>query len=330
MSGPPEPRPPIARSLAFPVSEYRRRLAKAEAGVDAARLDALLTTITANICWLTGFQTIASYSFALFAALVRPGREPVLISSDFESHNALIDAWIDDVRTYGVMDDPIEAVAGLLRSVGLDHGRIGIETGHGAMTIGQIDQLRELVPGATFVDASGVAERARAVKSALELDALREAGRIASVGMAAALATVAPGVTDNDVADAVIRAGGEHFAIVPIVTAGRRSGIPHTSFRRNRLEPGDPVFIEVCGTYLRYSAAMLRTASLGEPAPDVRRAFEACLASVETLLREVRAGIPASTVARAAGAAMRAIEPNPDLARLLRRLDRSQLHAHLF
>jgi Xaa-Pro dipeptidase len=132
--------------------------------------------------------------------------------------------------------------------------------------------------------------------------------------MAAALAAVAEGATDNDVAaaasDAVIRAGAEHFAIVPIVTAGRRSGIPHTTFRRNRLAAGDPVFIEVCGTYSRYSAPMLRTASVGEPPAAVRRAHDACRASVETLIAETRAGVPARDVARLAGEAMRAIEPS--------------------
>jgi Xaa-Pro aminopeptidase len=152
------------------------------------------------------------------------------------------------------------------------------------------------------------------VKSDEELAAMREAARISSLGMHAALDTVRLGATDNDVAAAamaeVVRAGGEHFAIVPIVTSGRRSGIPHTTFRRTRLERGDPVFIEVCATYQRYSAPMLRTASVGEPSADIRRAHEACRASVETLIAEIRPGIPAGQVARRAGAAMRAIEPS--------------------
>ena len=119
-------------------------------------------------------------------------------------------------------------------------------------------RLRDALPDAEWIDASGTIERLRSVKSAEELDALRAAGRISSAGMAAALAAVREGATDNDVAaaaaEAVIAAGGEHFSIVPIVTSGRRSGIPHTSFRRNRLERGDPVFIEVCGTWSRYAA----------------------------------------------------------------------------
>ncbi len=246
--------------------------------------------------------------------LVEPGRLPVLVSSDFESHNASLDSWVDDVRTYGVMDDPIVAIADLLRSRGLDGARIGIETGYNALTIGQHAALTAALPNVRLVPADGTIERLRMVKSAEELDALRAAARISSAGMQAALDAVRVGATDNDVAaaavEAVVRGGGEHFAIVPIVTSGRRSGIPHTTFRRQRLEPGDPVFIEVCATYQRYSSPMLRTASIGEPSAAVRRAHDACRASVDTLVAEIAPGKPAAAVARRAGAAMRAIEPD--------------------
>ena len=302
------------RSLAFSPAEYRRRWEATQAAVDAAPFEALLTTGLGNICWVSGFQTLASYSFALYALLVHPGRPPLLVSSDFESHNASLDSWVEDVRTYGVMADPVNAIAEVLRERGLGSGVIGIETGYGAQTIGQLARLQALLPSARFVPADGTIERLRAVKSSEELDALREAARISSIGMRAALDAVTPRGTDNDVAAAamasVVSAGGEHFAIVPIVTSGRRSGIPHTTFRRTRLERGDPLFIEVCATYLRYSSPMLRTASIGEPSTQIRRAFDACRASVETLIANVGPGIPARVVAQKAGAAMRAIEPS--------------------
>jgi Xaa-Pro dipeptidase len=299
--------------LAFSVAEYQRRAAAAKAATADRTLDAFLSTSLGNICYLTGFQTIASYGFALYATLVQPDRDVVLLSSDFESHNAAIDSWVERVVTYEVMADPVESLIALLVSAGLEEGRVGIETGYGALTVAQADELRRRLPRVQWVEASGMIEALRAVKSEEELQAMRQAARISSAGMAAAVAAVSPGATDNDVAaaaaGAVLREGGEHFSIVPIVTAGRRSGIPHTSFRRYRLEPGDPVFIEVCASYQRYAAPILRTVSVGEPSAPIRRAFDACLASVETLLREVRAGVQAREVAARAGAAMRAIEP---------------------
>lgn len=303
-----------AATLAFSAAEYRRRFDNAQREVSALHLDALLSTSLGNICYLTGFQTIASYGFALYAALVQPDRDCALISSDFESHNATIDSWVADVHAYPVMADPIDAIVDLLRSRGLDHARVGIETGYGAQTIAHADRLRRRLPDVNWIDASGTIEALRAIKSNAELEVMREAARISSAGMVAAIGACSIAATDNDVAaaaaNAVFREGGEHFSIVPIVTSGRRSGIPHTSFRRNRLEPGDPVFIEVCASFQRYAAPVLRTVSIGEPSAAVRRAFDACLASVDTLLHEVRAGVAARDVAARAGTAMRAIEPS--------------------
>ena len=56
--------------LAFSLDEYRRRFERMQSRVADRGLDALLSTSLGNICWLTGFQTLASYGFALYAALV--------------------------------------------------------------------------------------------------------------------------------------------------------------------------------------------------------------------------------------------------------------------
>ena len=98
-------------ALAFSIGEYTRRRRLAEGAVAAQGLDAFLTTILGNICWLTGFQTIASYGFTLYATLIDPGRDVVLVSSDFESHNATLDSWVTEVRTYAVMADPIDSAS---------------------------------------------------------------------------------------------------------------------------------------------------------------------------------------------------------------------------
>ena len=198
--------------LAFSLEEYGRRFQLTQSAVAGRDLDALLSTSLGNICWLTGFQTLASYGFALYAALIEPGREPTLVSSDFESHNAGLDCWVTDVVVYPVMADPTIAIAELLRARGLQAARIGIETGYGALTIDHMNRLRAHLPDVRWIDVSGSVEGLRAIKSADELVVMREAGRIASAGMTAALDAVALGATDNDVAAAasaaVIRGGG--------------------------------------------------------------------------------------------------------------------------
>jgi Xaa-Pro aminopeptidase len=152
------------------------------------------------------------------------------------------------------------------------------------------------------------------IKSLPEIEVMRQAAAITSAGFAAAVAAIRAGALDNDVAraayDTIIGAGGEDFSLQPIVTSGRRSGIPHSTFHRTPLKEGDVLLLELSTAYQRYDVHAMRTASIGEPPVAVRRAFDACLASVESLLQNIRGGASAREVARKAGGRLRAMEPD--------------------
>src|SRR5262249_47151841 len=80
----------------------------------------------------------------------------------------------------------------------------------------------------------------KTVKSPCELQYVRQAASWSTLGMHAAIDAVTEGATDNDVAaaayHAVIRAGSEYMCYAPIVTSGRRSGVPHSTHQRVPLE----------------------------------------------------------------------------------------------
>jgi Metallopeptidase family M24 len=111
------------------------------------------------------------------------------------------------------------------------------------------ESLLAALPHASFVDASGLPERVKVIKSPREVAYLRQAADFTDAGMRAALATTAEGRTDNDVAaaayQAMISAGSEFLSIPAIVNAGRYSGISHSTHKRHRLEQGDVLFLEL-------------------------------------------------------------------------------------
>ena len=59
-------------------------------------------------------------------------------------------------------------VAGMLEARGLGGKRLGIEMARGGPIPGLIEELGRAVPNASFVDASGLVERVRKIKSATE------------------------------------------------------------------------------------------------------------------------------------------------------------------
>ncbi len=292
------------RGPAFSAAEYRARVEKARSAMAVHELEALLVTDNADVCYLTGFETC--YGVAYRAAIIRSQGAPILVTSDFEMVNARNSAPGAERADFPVrVSDPIAATARVLRERGFAGKRIGIQPQ--ALTAQQQSRLSRELPHADLVSAPGIMAGIKVAKSAAEIAYLREAGRITTCGMEAALAHVAPGRTDNDVAaaafDALVRGGTEFMCLDPIVSVGERSGIPHTTFQRTLIRAGDSILLEVGACVRRYSAPLMRTAAAAPVAPEVRRAADACRAALEMLLEHMRPGAAAAEVAARAKAA---------------------------
>ena len=155
---------------------------------------------------------------------------------------------------------------------------LGAEQTSPFLTVGSYNKLNGMV-GGRLVNGTGIVESVRLIKSELELNYFRRAARCTEAGMKAAIEAIEVGKTENDVAAESYRAmtatGGEFFCNSPIVTAGPKSGIAHTTYHRRKLERGDPVAIEIGATWNRYTSPLFRTAAVGEASPgaaaDARR-----------------------------------------------------------
>ncbi|NLX07838.1 MAG: aminopeptidase P family protein [Phycisphaerae bacterium] len=308
----------MLKQPSFTQQEYQDRLARVQRAMADRGLGLLVCHNLANICYLCGFQTLGSYGYGFYELIVPADGQPTLFASDFESHNARIFSWLADVVTYDVPPDadrgPVAVLANLLTDRGWAEARIGVETGHYAMTVGQYRQLTARLSKADLVDATDLVDTVKIVKSSAEIDVLKRAAALTTAGMLDGIDAARPGATDNAVAAAmyarVIRDGGEYFSLQPIVTTGRRSGIPHSTFRRQTLASGDNGFLELSAAVERYSAPCLRTVCLGQPSDAVKRAFDGCLAGTDSLIENIRPGASGRQVARRAAAALRAVEPD--------------------
>ena len=295
---------PIPREMAFPESEYRRRVDTVRGYMEERGLDALLVTFVPNVCYLSGYQAFAA---DLYAGMLLP-REgvPVLQVVELEIPGALLSGWVEDVR--GVRwtdpDAVTTALAGLVKERRLDGKRIGVETRRSGLSVDVYEGLKGALPSATFVDASDLVVRARLIKSAGELDHMRNAARITK-GIAAALKAIRPGVTENDIASAgfqeLVKEGSEYFSSQPIVAGAHRTGWVHASFKRTPIGAGQTVILEFGAAYHRYTGAIMHTAAVGEPSTAVQRLAKASQETLNVLFQTVKPGRTADEVAREAG-----------------------------
>lgn len=287
--------------LPFDLDEYRTRLDRVRAELHARDLDAGVVFVPENIYYLTGFTTTGYY---MFQALVVPAEgEPALVSYLEERINIERRSWVERFFNYSVVEDPIDVTTGALADMGLSGATLGVEEASMFLPVAAYKRLVAANPRARWADASGVVERARLVKSDAEIGYIRRAAGAAEAGMEAALAAVVEGRTENDVAAAVYRgtilAGSEYPGSPPYVVSGERSGLPHGTWEGRVLRRGDIVFLEHSGCVRRYSAAMMRTAFLGDPPDVVRRTADAVLAGIEAAIATIRPGVTSGDADRA-------------------------------
>lgn len=280
----------MERQIPFPVSEYQRRLQAVRSRMAERELDALVLTSPDNIFYVTGYQTFGG---ALPFLVLTHDRDPVFILRELESHLVDYTSWAKEVRAYGDSEDPIRVALDCLRDLGLGGKGVGFE--QGSLSARLYRQLCSEGRDMKFLDGSGVVESCRVIKSPLEIAMCREAARLTALGMEAAVQAVEAGATENQVAVAAYRAmteaGAEWLAIDPIVTSGPRSGIPHTTYARRRLEPGDAVLIELGACYNRYFGPLMRSCTVGPAPAEVQRMHDACVEALEAVLAGIGPGM---------------------------------------
>jgi Xaa-Pro dipeptidase len=156
------------------------------------------------------------------------------------------------------------------------------------------------MPDTTIVDASGIVELARLVKSETEIEYVRRACRAAEAGMAAGFEAIRVGGTENDVAAKVLRAmvrgGSEYAGLPPFVAAGERTAWPHATWSGRCIDAGDPLIFELGGTVRRYAGSLWRCAVPGEPTPEMQRRADVTRLALEETIKSMKAGASGADV----------------------------------
>lgn len=290
----------------FEPGEYERRLACVRQRMIDDDIDALLLTDCSDIFYLTGYST---FEVSVHVALVVTGSSLLLQVPSIEMGPAMVTTRVPNVSGYR-WEGIGEVLLPLIDALNDSADTVGIDAWNGSLRQGVLEGLKERLSGVRFVDSGGLVKKVRIVKSETEIEFLRESAKITTAGLQAAVASVRPGVTDNDIAAAGARAliegGSEFMSMQPIVTTGHRSSVIHTNHSRVRIEQGEPVFLEFGAAWHRYTAPMMQTVVAGEPSVEMRRVFDGCRRVVGTLLEAIK---PGATFDFAAQRAERTLAP---------------------
>jgi Xaa-Pro dipeptidase len=290
----------------FPREEYRGRWQRIRTAMDDASVRCLLLTAPESMCYVTGYaaewyQANGPEGWVPSSCVVLHVDHDEPIQFDDEEEVTLIrfTSIAHDVRIGpGLGTEMVDFVVEQLRAAGWLDGRVGVERRsyrpHPAAAAYADAALTRA--GAEVIDATSIARGVRRWKTPAELDVVREAQRIADIGMAAAREAMAPGVTELEVYGAMIhamaKAGGEIAAIPLPVVSGYRASSVHGLAGRRKLEPGDIVNVDVCGVVNRYHANMARCFSIGEPSAAVKQRIDRVNEAVAVVADLLRPDLP--------------------------------------
>ena len=221
-------------SAPFERNEYDRRLAKTRVAMDRAGLDALFVTDPSNMAWLTGYD---GWSFYVHQGVaVRPEGEPIWWGRHMDMLGGRRTCWMDHDNILGYGDEfvqstvrhPMQDLAGVLQSFGLQGARIGVEMENYYYSAKAHAVLEAELPDARLVDATALINWQRLIKSCVELAFMRTAARTSDKAIETAIDRAAPGLCKNDLVADILHAGilgvgddwGDCPAILPVTSSG--------------------------------------------------------------------------------------------------------------
>lgn len=286
--------------LVFSVGEYRRRVERIRSRMAEQNLDAVIFNGPENITYLTGYQTTGYY---YMQALVVPlESEPFMVTRLLEHSNVVARTWIEHSFPYQDTEDAMGKLVVTLKERGLGDKRLGYERQCYFLRAHEQDALVAGLPSAELVDASGLLEEERLIKSPEEIALMKRTAKITEAAMRAGIEAVQAGTTENDIAaeihHAMFRAGGEYPCVSPFVVSGPRAAIGHATWEGRTVGAGEYVFLELAGCIQRYHTAMMRTCYVGTASDAAQEAAALVAKAVAASIDAMKPGVKASEVDR--------------------------------
>ena len=303
--------------------ELQRRMA--DEGIDLV----LLTNVD-SVYYYTAYWGDLGLEFGRPTIVaVAAGGDVTLITAESESLMARAMTWIEDLDTYsdGVGNewrDPLDRV------LGSRAGRNTIAVERDDIPAMVSEHLRSGHGVSDVVDATPVIARMRMVKSAEELDMIRQAGQVAIAMGEGGRAVIAEGVPEYEVSLACIAAGtrkaaeiigGEdaHSLMSPMIhnlqvlQSGHFTSYTHLHPTVRRIRRGDPVYMCFCpiAHFKQFKLGYDREYFVGEVKDEIARIYETAIAAQAAAIDAMRPGAIAEEVHGAAVEVYRAAGFSP-------------------
>ena len=281
----------------FPNSEFEARTRAVQTGMAAQGMDGLLLMTEPELYYFSGFQTLfwQSPTRPWFLFIPAAGK-PIAVIPEIGAE-LMRRGWIEDVRTWSAPqpeDDGISLLTELLSPLAAKGARLGVMKGHETllrMPLGDWELLMNALPGLEMMDATGLVQGLRMVKSEAEIQKLEHICGIGSAAFAAVPEFVSEGMSLDHVfrefRRTAIGLGADNAPyVVGAAAQGGYADVISPPTQRP-IQAGDVLMLDTGCVWDGYFCDFDRNWAIGHADDAARRAYD-------VLWRATEAGIDAA------------------------------------
>lgn len=304
------------------LDQTRQRTVEFQQRLKDSGFDVAVLTDESSIAYLAGFWGYLSVEFGRPTFLiVRADDEPIVITPLMESEMVGAMTWVANVMTWEDSgENRWENV--LLKALGACSKGVAVELGTlPAIVRNWFDERMKIT---ALLDVSPILNQMRTIKSAEEIQVMREAGLIGGAMMQAAEEALCEGVPEYEAALAVINAGSRKAAgfltasgwdafVSPmihnlqIMQSGCDTSMVHRRASVKQFAHGDPVYFCFCNMvqFKLYKLGFDRMFFVGDVSEEAAQVQQVAIDAQQAAIAAIRPGVTAQSIAEAADSVYR-------------------------
>ena len=285
--------------MALDLKERDRRYGLIRQEMVKQGIDALVVIGNAQINQKGFVKYLTNYRSILYNLVVifpLRGDLRLFVPSPVQQYWANLLSWIPDVREE--VPGVAESVVKSLEDMGLSRGKLGLINDR-IMPADIYHSLVNMLPGASFIDATAIIEDLRMIKTPAEQELVRGSAALADLSFRVMAESIKPGMTEREILsdiDRALMAGGAED-IFHLFSSKPGNLYPYAATGR-KIEKGDVIILntELSGPG-GYWVQMVRTSFVGSPQREVDVMYEVLM----RIMSEVKTGLrPGRTLAEVA------------------------------
>lgn len=216
-------------------------------------------TSTANLFYLSNFYTNPHERVA--GVGVFQNEEPFIICPKMEMASAKNAGWNLEIVGYDDTENPWEFIQRAIQKRNVSVSAIAIEKDHLSFERGE--RLQSLFPNVTFKAVEEILNELRLIKDESELAILREAAKLADLGVEIGVNAIKEGVTELEVVAKIEyelkKKGVREMSFSTMVLTGAKTAAPHGVPSLDKIQKGDLVLFDLGVILDGYCSDITRT-----------------------------------------------------------------------